>query len=176
MIGGQVDMGMDEFNPNDVNVRIRASSGNEVGPPAWDVGEEVYTDVIHIENDSSSRIDLSSPGTGSAFISEDFGTSFDPSATRPIVDGNAMIRARVQDLDGDSDGVADGLDNCPSIPNPDQTDTDGDGVGDACSIAPCGAVPGAKTGPGPVAVLLYVLLALLPGGLALRLRRRGSTR
>jgi hypothetical protein len=34
------------------------------------------------------------------------------------------------DLDGD--GVPRGLDNCPSVPNPDQTDTDGDGLGDAC--------------------------------------------
>ena len=34
--------------------------------------------------------------------------------------------------DSDGDGVFDGGDNCPLVPNPDQTDTDGDGVGDAC--------------------------------------------
>lgn len=34
--------------------------------------------------------------------------------------------------DADEDGVADGDDNCQSVPNPDQTDTDGDGQGDAC--------------------------------------------
>jgi hypothetical protein len=34
--------------------------------------------------------------------------------------------------DSDGDGVADSEDNCPSVPNPDQTDTDGDGVGDVC--------------------------------------------
>jgi C1A family cysteine protease len=36
------------------------------------------------------------------------------------------------DIDSDGDGVPDIVDNCPSDYNPDQTDTDGDGIGDAC--------------------------------------------
>ena len=40
------------------------------------------------------------------------------------------VDLRVPDSDGD--GVFDGEDNCPLVPNPDQTDTDGDGLGDAC--------------------------------------------
>ena len=35
--------------------------------------------------------------------------------------------------DTDNDGIADGLDNCIDVPNPDQADTDGNGVGDACN-------------------------------------------
>ena len=35
--------------------------------------------------------------------------------------------------DSDGDGVIDCLDNCPSRPNPDQADSDGDGVGNVCS-------------------------------------------
>jgi LCP family protein required for cell wall assembly len=38
--------------------------------------------------------------------------------------------------DSDGDGVADGDDNCPSIANPDQADTDGNGTGDACTPTP----------------------------------------
>jgi hypothetical protein len=35
-------------------------------------------------------------------------------------------------LDADDDGVFDNLDNCPTVPNADQADKDGNGVGDAC--------------------------------------------
>lgn len=41
-------------------------------------------------------------------------------------------------FDADADGVHDQLDNCPSVSNLDQIDSDGDGVGDACSAAACG--------------------------------------
>ena len=36
--------------------------------------------------------------------------------------------------DSDSDGYPDCMDNCPQVPNPDQTDTDGDNIGDLCDI------------------------------------------
>jgi hypothetical protein len=52
------------------------------------------------------------------------------------VDGSALgIAARSFLLalwDSDGDGVTEATDNCPSTPNPDQHDTDGDGYGDAC--------------------------------------------
>lgn len=35
-------------------------------------------------------------------------------------------------IDSDNDGVEDSIDNCPSVPNPDQTDTDKDGDGNVC--------------------------------------------
>ena len=38
----------------------------------------------------------------------------------------------VKGRDGDRDGIPDSMDNCPKSFNPDQKDSDGDGIGDAC--------------------------------------------
>lgn len=38
--------------------------------------------------------------------------------------------------DGDGDGVPNDEDNCPTVPNPDQTDSDSDDVGNACDNCP----------------------------------------
>lgn len=71
-------------------------------------------------------------------------------------------------LDSDGDGVSDATDNCPDDANPDQKDSDDDGIGDICQpggdvVEPasggsgCGAAPG---GDSP-ATLLILLLALV---------------
>ncbi len=39
-------------------------------------------------------------------------------------------------VDNDGDGVADSVDNCFSVSNPNQLDNDGDGLGDACDNCP----------------------------------------
>jgi hypothetical protein len=44
----------------------------------------------------------------------------------------------VPDEDGDS--IPDAVDNCRSVSNPDQTDADGDGAGNACEAAGSGNV------------------------------------
>ncbi|UCG69290.1 MAG: hypothetical protein JSV09_16185, partial [Thermoplasmata archaeon] len=47
---------------------------------------------------------------------------------------NVMSGPSVMEIvtDSDGDGVLDGEDNCPDVYNPDQTDTDLDGIGNAC--------------------------------------------
>lgn len=48
------------------------------------------------------------------------------------VDMALLIEGQHVDPDGDGDGIPDGEDNCPDHYNPEQTDTDDDGIGDAC--------------------------------------------
>ena len=54
----------------------------------------------------------------------------------PLTPTNGLHLDRVFVLelesDQDGDGVEDGIDNCPEVFNPDQADTDGDGIGDVC--------------------------------------------
>jgi len=47
-------------------------------------------------------------------------------------DADCATGPACQCLDPDEDGICEGDDNCSADPNPDQKDTDADGVGDAC--------------------------------------------
>jgi hypothetical protein len=44
--------------------------------------------------------------------------------------------------DADHDSVPDSIDNCPAAANPDQADSDGDGIGDACDVVVPPSTPG----------------------------------
>ena len=60
-----------------------------------------------------------------------------------------------EEPDGDEDGIADAIDNCPEVQNTDQADGDGDGVGDACDDPPSFVLMHVFL------VLFYVLLVIV---------------
>ncbi len=66
---------------------------------------------------TGDRCDWDDDGDGQADFTDP--CPFDPTNTCPV-------------NDPDSDGIPNGSDNCPTVFNPSQTDSDGDGMGDAC--------------------------------------------
>jgi hypothetical protein len=52
----------------------------------------------------------------------------------PLSEGGSSFLVVASAVDSDEDGISDSGDNCPDTPNPDQSDVDGDGTGDACDL------------------------------------------
>ena len=152
------DGGFQEVDVGHVTVNQEGSPSAAFFVGVEDMGEQSY----------SLGIDLSSPSTGSSYISTDFGESFEPASAYPIIDGNAMIRAVGEEPDRDADGVPDALDNCPDVYNPDQADSDGDGIGDACDQPGCSTATGPGTGGGLVALGAFLLILFLSARIARR--------
>ena len=55
-----------------------------------------------------------------------------------VTDGNIANPCAAQGGDSDNDGICNAQDNCDFTRNPDQTDSDGDGIGDPCDNTPNG--------------------------------------
>ena len=83
-------------------------------------GEEIFA----VDPDGGGVYDPSDPATVDAIRSSGDGSQF--YATIEMVGGPR---------DRDRDGVPDHCDNCPDLENPQQTDADGNGIGDACEEA-----------------------------------------
>jgi hypothetical protein len=79
------------------------------------------------------------PSPGWQFVRWDGAVSSTDSVIGFNLDGNASIVAVFEESeapppsDFDTDGIADDNDNCPVTPNPDQVDSNTDGIGDACT-------------------------------------------
>jgi len=93
-----------------------------------------------LDNDAHAAGTILAPVDGPLFIrvrglSDDFDFTY-----RFVV----LVNDRVY-RDADADGLEDVRDNCPFLPGADQTDSDGDRVGNACDLCPTNAL---KTEPG----------------------------
>lgn len=98
-------------------------STTAVGPTVPSTGPNGNIDL----SEATQTVGLNQPPNFGIFVGP-HSSSTPPFETRAAVD----VATRQFVLDGDGDGVPDGADNCPGTANGDQTDTDGDGIGDAC--------------------------------------------
>lgn len=125
---------------------------DRVGRETSSCGSE--TDNINTTLDDESTngpVKNANPPTGSSYTPENPLSAFDGQNasgtwTLTVMD-NMQIDTGILNSwsliveampDGDSDGVPDATDNCPSDANPGQEDGDGDSIGDACDTTPSG--------------------------------------
>lgn len=64
--------------------------------------------------------------------SSSYNSGYDAIEQRYTYSGNSAIDVLVARFDTDRDGIGDDIDNCPIRPNPDQLDSDSNGIGDPC--------------------------------------------
>jgi hypothetical protein len=112
------------FQPNTVNIQDLASFLAPVRRFGTGPGDAAF----------SSRWDLV-PGSsfGSWINIQDMAAIVSgPRAYPPMLNGERAFGNACPISDGDADGIANSLDNCPNKANPDQADWDADSLGDVC--------------------------------------------
>jgi Thrombospondin type 3 repeat len=97
----------------------------------WTSAPIAYGAVASVSADASTPV-----GSYSVILSEAAGTTATTNSNGTqgkLEDKTAtVITVHVTAADSDDDGVPDSTDNCPNAANADQTDSDGDGIGDVC--------------------------------------------
>jgi cysteine-rich repeat protein len=120
--------------------------GNATGAVVLDAGGGVIVDAVAWDV-SKGWPNLNGASMSLTPASMDATSNDDPNvwcgASTAMANGDKGTPGQANDVclkDLDKDGVPDGTDNCPTVPNYAQTDEDGNGVGDLCQGVPpnCG--------------------------------------
>jgi hypothetical protein len=125
---------------SDINTYWKYGATPDNGTPHWyefifdgQTGAEFADNIVILHFIDGLRGDGDITANGS--IIDPGGPGFsddcpnDPNKTNP-----GSCGCGVAETDTDGDGVADCVDNCPAVQNPDQADSNGNGIGDACDF------------------------------------------
>lgn len=132
ILPGTEDVDFDDSGPDDHG----SVFDFEIGPiPA---GERTQVTIFYGNGPSESAALLALGAVGAELFSLGQSNTADgPTLGTPATFVFAFGKVGgVPIVDTDRDGIPDVDDNCPTVPNADQTDTDGDGLGDACDAPP----------------------------------------
>ncbi|TSK05051.1 MAG: choice-of-anchor D domain-containing protein [Geobacter sp.] len=112
------------FSPVSVNFSDNsiAADGKSIASWAWDFNNDGIIDST--EQNPSFTFTNVGKYTVSLTVTDSSGLK-DTQIKKDYVEVKAGV-------DSDGDGIADSVDNCPTVYNPKQTDLDGNGIGDAC--------------------------------------------
>lgn len=99
-------------------------------------GDSIDLNICDISTDNAEQRlcwhTQQSPGLGGWRCGATTNLNAQPSFERIVYEADADPNTCAPGDDDDGDGICQGVDNCPAAVNHDQTDTDGDGPGDAC--------------------------------------------
>jgi hypothetical protein len=123
-----------EFNYNQIQWETGQASG---GDDACRGGSAARVGFSRGTGEPGTFFELPGSGVPGAFLDTNRDTGLVHGSRNSTQPGRYVFPVRngrpVVGHDGDSDGLTDDLDNCPTVGNPAQTDADLNGIGDACT-------------------------------------------